>query len=48
MGRREIELSGSIYNPFQYRIVNVDSATGVYRMTQRFYHLVNEHFTQQV
>jgi len=43
---QSIGTSGTTYNPFQFTGVYLDSATGLYRMTQRYYGPASSRFTQ--
>ncbi len=43
---QSIGTSGTTYNPFQFTGVYLDSATGLYRMTQRYYGPASGRFTQ--
>lgn len=43
---QSIGTNGTTYNPFQFTGVYLDSATGLYRMTQRFYGPASGRFTQ--
>ncbi len=43
---QSIGTTGTTYNPFQFTGLYLDSATGLYRMTQRFYGPASGRFTQ--
>ncbi len=44
--RQTIGTSGTTYNQFQFTGVDLDSATGLYRMTQRYYGPASDKFAQ--